>query len=80
MQAVVPTVSGSIKEISPVDALWVLIQSQTKSVRKVLIQRLLAEETETAAQKSMLADSLTQAFEELHSGKAKPDARNLFVQ
>ena len=68
------------QDISKVDALWVLIQSQTKSVRKALTERLLAERSLTMAktQQQMVKDSLTRAFDELHSGKAHHNARNLF--
>ena len=65
--------------ISTVDALWVLIQSQTKSVRKALAKRILAEEEKTKAQKLMVKESLTKAFDELHSGNVHPDASNLFA-
>jgi hypothetical protein len=37
-----PTIS-----ISPVDALWTLIQGQTKAVRKALAKRLFEEENLT---------------------------------
>ena len=65
-------------EISTVDALWTLIQGQTKSVQKALIKRLLEEEQKTKAQKAMVKESLTQAFDELYSGQVKHDARSLF--
>ena len=39
----ITTEDPQTKEMSTVDALWVLIQNQTKSVRKTLMQRLLAE-------------------------------------
>lgn len=74
--------------ITPVDALWTLIQSQTKTVRKALAKRILDEETkldarqlsEKARQEAMVKGSLTKAFNELHSGKAKHNARTLFAQ
>ena len=72
------TVTQQPQTISTVDALWTLIQSQTKSVRKALIKRLLAEQDKTIAQQQMVEESLTRAFDELHSGKAHHDARNLF--
>ncbi len=65
-------------EISTVDALWVLIQSQTKAVRKALVERMLAEQSKTTAQQTMVKESLTRAFDELHSGKVHHDARNIF--
>lgn len=66
------------QNISTVDALWTLIQSQTKSVRKALIKRLLTEQDKTLAQQKMVEECLTRAFDELHSGKAHHNARNLF--
>lgn len=65
-------------EISTVDALWTLIQGQTKSVQKALVRRLLEEEETTKAQKTLVKKSLTQAFNELYSGQIKHDARSLF--
>ena len=76
----ITTVIPQSQNISKVDALWVLIQSQTKAVRKALTERLLAERSQAKAQaqQKMVKDSLTRAFEELHSGKAHHNARNLF--
>jgi ATP-dependent DNA ligase len=66
--------------MTTVDALWVLIQSQTKAVRKALTERLLAEQDKTKVQKMMVRESLTRAFDELHSGKVHHDARKLFAE
>lgn len=76
----ITTITSDSQNISTIDALWVLIQSQTKAVRKALTERLLAERTQakTQAQQKMVKDSLTRAFDELHSGKAHKDARKLF--
>ena len=63
-----------------VDALWVLIQSQSKRVRNALTERLLAEQNKSKVQKAMVRDSLTRAFDELHSGKVHHDARKLFAE
>ena len=78
----ITSVSSQSPNISKVDALWVLIQSQTKAVRKALTERLLAErsKTKTKAQQQMVKDSLTRAFDELHSGKAHRDARRLMMR
>ena len=73
--------------ITPLDALWTLIQSQTKTVRKALAKRILDEEakldacqlSEKVRQEEMVKGSLTKAFGELHSGKAKHNARALFA-
>ena len=74
------TINTQSTEISTVDALWVLIQSQTKAVQKALIQRILESQTseKTKAQQKMVKESLTRAFDELHSGKVHHDARKLF--
>ena len=64
--------------MNTVDALWTLIQSQSKRVRKALMERLIAEQDKTVVQKAMVKDSLTKAFDELHSGKVHHDARSLF--
>jgi hypothetical protein len=66
--------------MTTVDALWVLIQSQTKAVRKALTERLLAEHDKAKVQKAMVSDSLTRAFDELHSGRVHYDARKLFAE
>jgi hypothetical protein len=76
----ISTVNTQSTEISTVDALWVLIQSQTKAVQKALIQRILESQTseKTKSQQMMVKESLTRAFDELHSGKVHHDARKLF--
>ena len=76
----ISTVNTQSTEISTVDALWVLIQSQTKAVQKALIKRILASQTseKTKSQQMMVKESLTRAFDELHSGKVHHDARKLF--
>ena len=76
----ITTVAPQSQNISTVDALWVLIQSQTKAVRKALTERLLAERSQTKAQaqQNMVKDSLTRAFEELRAGEVRKDARKLF--
>jgi hypothetical protein len=78
----ISTINSQSTEISTVDALWVLIQSQTKAVQKALIQRILASEKseKTKAQQKMVKESLTRAFDELHSGKVHHDARKLFTK
>ena len=75
----ISTVNTQSTEISTVDALWVLIQSQTKAVQKALIQRILESQAseKTKAQQKMVEESLTRAFDELHSGKVHHDARSM---
>ena len=72
------TISTQTPEMNTVDALWTLIQSQSKRVRKALMERLIAEQDKTVVQKAMVKDSLIKAFDELHSGKVHHDARSLF--
>lgn len=74
----ITTVQPQTDEMTTLEALWVLIQSQSKSVRKVLIERLLAEDQKTETQQQMVKESLTKAFDQLHSGKVHHDARKLF--
>ena len=50
------------------------------AVRKALTERLLAEQDKTKVQKTMVRESLTRAFDELHSGKVHHDARKLFAE
>lgn len=76
----ITTTPSSQTNISTVDALWALIQRQTKAVRKELTQRLLAEQDSTKAQQKMVKESLTRAFNQLHAGKVNHDARNLFAE
>ena len=78
----ISTINTQSTEISTVDALWVLIQSQTKAVQKALIQRILSSQKseKTKAQQKMVKESLTRAFDELHSGKVHHDARKLFAK
>ena len=78
----ISTINTKSTEISTVDALWVLIQSQTKAVQKALFQRILASQKseKTKTQQKMVEESLTRAFDELHSGKVHHDARKLFAK
>ena len=43
-------------------------------------ERLLAEHDKAKVQKTMVRDSLTRAFDELHSGRVHYDARKLFAE
>jgi hypothetical protein len=40
----------------------------------------LSQERQSKAQKTMVKESLTRAFNELHSGKINHDARKLFAE
>lgn len=76
----ITTIPSETSKISTIDALWTLIQGQTKSVRKALTERLLAEQNKSKIEKqeAMVRASLERAFDELHAGKVHHDARNLF--
>jgi hypothetical protein len=78
----ITTIPQKLQDISTVDALWVLIQNQSKSVRKALVKRILDdhEQQQTLAQQQMVKESLTRAFDELHSGRVHYDARKLFAE
>lgn len=65
-------------DISPVDALWALIQCQSKSVRKALIKRILSDDQKVEAQKEIVKESLSKAFDEFSRGEVKHNARDLF--
>lgn len=54
----ITTIDQQTPEISTVDALWVLIQSQSKRVRQALTKRLLAEQKKSKASKR--AEDITQ--------------------
>ena len=54
-------------EVSPVDALWTLIQGQTKAVRDALIKRLLEQEKATVAAKKADAKKFTQRIHALEN-------------
>ena len=49
----ITTISPQSSDMSTVDALWVLIQSQKKRVRKILTERLAAEQNKTKRQKRL---------------------------
>lgn len=69
-------------ERNTVEALWTLIQGQTKAVRKALVDRIVSEQAQSKkqeeSQKNMVKDSLTRAFDELYAGKVNHNARLLF--
>ena len=68
------------REMSTVDALWVLIQGQTKVVRKALADRFIAEQDLTKKQQKKVRESMTRAFDELNAGQVYHDARKLFAE
>lgn len=76
----ITSLSTNTSNMSTVDALWILIQSQSKAVRKALTERMLTEQEQakTAKQQMLVKESLTRAFGQLHSGKVHHGARDLF--
>lgn len=71
-------------EISPVDALWTLIQGQTQSVKDALYKRMEEADRQRKAcqQQQFVRESLTRAFSELNDAQSSktelPDASDLF--
>ena len=54
-------------EVSPVDALWTLIQGQSKAVRVALTKRLLEQEKAALAAKAVDAKKFTQKINALEN-------------
>lgn len=76
------TIPSESSQQRTVEALWTLIQGQTKAVRKALVDRILSEQEQSKKQKesqqAMVRESLTRAFDELRAGKVNHNARELF--
>ena len=71
------TLIPEMTETTTADALWIIIKSQTKAVQKIIAERFVAEDEKTRVQQDMVKESLTRAFDELHSGRVHHDARKL---
>ena len=54
-------------EVSPVDALWTLIQGQTKAVRAALTKRLVEQERAALANKGAESKKFTQKIKALEN-------------
>lgn len=54
-------------EVSPVDALWTLIQGQTKAVRAALTKRLVEQERAALAKESAESKKFTQKIRALEN-------------
>ena len=54
-------------EVSPVDALWTLIQGQTKAVRAALTKRVVEQERAAIAAKAADAKQFTQKIKALEN-------------
>ncbi|QVJ80412.1 hypothetical protein SAMN04487826_1107 [Prevotella sp. khp1] len=61
------TTSYSKVEVSPVDALWTLIQGQTEAVRIALTKRLVEQEKAALATKAIDAKQFTQKIKALEN-------------
>lgn len=61
------TTTYSQVEVSPVDALWTLIQGQTKAVRAALTKRLVEQERASLAANSADAKLFTQKIKALEN-------------
>lgn len=76
------TIPSEPSQQRTVEALWTLIQGQTKAVRKALVDRILSEQEKSKkqeeSQQAMVRESLTRAFDELRAGKVNHNARELF--
>lgn len=60
----ITTIEQKATEMSTVDALWTLIQGQTKAVRKALTKRLLAEQEQAKAAKRVEDITQTAGYKE----------------
>lgn len=57
------------------------LQSWLQEQMSIVLERFLSNRMESkSAQQTMVEESLTKAFDELHSGQAKKNARALFAQ
>ena len=57
------------------------MQNWLQEQMSIVLERFLSSRIESkTAQQAMVEESLTTAFNELHSGKAKKNARSLFAQ
>ncbi len=61
------TTSYSKVEVSPVDALWTLIQGQTEAARTALTKRLVEQEKAALATKAIDAKRFTQKIKALEN-------------
>jgi hypothetical protein len=70
-KVMITTVQPQTKEISTVDALWVLIQSQSKRVRQALTKRLLAEQAQAKAKVSDITQTAgyKEAMDDIKHGR-----------
>ncbi len=72
MATITPSYNTSEQNISSVDALWALIQSQTRSVRQTLTERLFASDT-AMAEKIVLRNSIEKGWAQVKKMMHNPE-------
>ena len=73
MATTIPSYSVPVQNISSVDALWALIQSQKRGVQQALTERLCALDT-TLAEKIVLKNSIERGWEQVKEMAKNPEA------
>ena len=74
------TVPPQANEISPLDALWVLYQSQSKKVRKAFVKRLEAQDKAEKHEAKMRAIEASLSEDERKKAHQIASAINICVQ
>ena len=77
MATITSSYNTSVQSVSSVDALWALIQSQTRSVRQTLTERLFASDT-VMAEKIVLKNSIEQGWAQVKKMMQNPDEGQTF--
>ena len=65
----ISTIDTKAKEMTTVDALWVLIQSQSKRVRNALTKRLLAEQNKSKVEDITKTAGYKEAMDDIKHGR-----------
>ena len=65
----ISTIESQTKEMTTVDALWVLIQSQSKRVRNALVKRLLAEQNKSKSEDITKTAGYKEAMDDIKHGR-----------
>lgn len=72
MATVPSSYDAPVQNVSSVDALWALIQSQTRSVRQALTERLFASDA-AMAEKIVLKNSIEQGWAQVKKMAQNPE-------
>ena len=72
MATITSPYNAPIQDVSSVDALWALIQSQSRSVRQTLTERLFASDA-AMAEKIMLKNSIEQGWTQVKKMMQNPE-------